>query len=147
MSIQPSAPQNESSFQSRLEIQPALPLLDNTQLSFRGADAASDTLQQSGLLFEPFSQDDSNLDLPRDPPSPLTPLSTPEIPSVELPFVSDDVLPWVDPKTKDFTEGVLGIELSRDAPVIEWPKGFKTVLPFLPTKEDPTKNELALVCY
>lgn len=133
-----------------IRIQTALPLLDDAGFAFHGGDilhrVPPHTLEHPDDLFE-CSHEDSTADVLHDPPSPLTPLLTPETHSLDLPLVSDDALPLVHPKTKDFAQAVLGVELSENAPVIEWPNGFKTVVPFLPTKDDPTKNALALVCH
>lgn len=76
--------------------------------------------------------------------SPLTLVDTPGVGLVELPG-EGKTLPIVPPDTKDFTVYVHGWELSKDAPVIKWPGGYKTVVPFIPSKKNPKENFLKVV--
>lgn len=76
--------------------------------------------------------------------SPLTSVDTPGAETVDLPKEGNK-LPMVLPGTKDFAACVLGWELSKDAPVIDWPGGYKTVVPFIQSKKNPEVNVLGLV--
>lgn len=48
-------------------------------------------------------------------------------------------------RTVDFAALTRGIELSENAPVVQWPGGFTTCVPFIVRAEDPSRNVLALV--
>lgn len=79
-------------------------------------------------------------------PLPLdSPLSSPGSTTAEVPPAAHGELPPVDPLTMDYAAAVHGIELSERAPVIEWPGGVKTVVPFIPDDDDESKNVLQLV--
>jgi hypothetical protein len=62
-------------------------------------------------------------------------------------FLDQEGNPLVHPRTTDFASVVQGIELSESAPVIHWPGGFTTCVPFIAQEGDASKNILALVSY
>ncbi|KAF9461597.1 hypothetical protein BDZ94DRAFT_1237583 [Collybia nuda] len=78
-----------------------------------------------------------------------SPLTTPSLvlASETMPVELDPVtgeLPLVPAFTLDYTRFVHGFELSEKAPVVKWPGGVKTVLPFIPKDGDETTNVLKL---
>jgi hypothetical protein len=53
----------------------------------------------------------------------------------------------VHPHMINFAAVVCGIELSKDAPVVHWPGGFMTCVPFVAWEDDASQNILALVSH
>lgn len=47
--------------------------------------------------------------------------------------------------TVDFAALTRGIELSENAPVVHWPGGFTTCIPFIAQANNPSRNVLVLV--
>lgn len=67
-----------------------------------------------------------------------------DIPLIQ-PTAEDEEWPIFEPDALDLVTPVLGFEMDPGAPVIEWPGGLKTVLPFIPHSEKPRQNQLFLV--
>jgi hypothetical protein len=61
------------------------------------------------------------------------------------PHLDEEGHPSIHPRAVDFAVLVQGIELSLNAPVIHWPGGFTTCVPFVAREDNASENILVLV--